>query len=334
MPRVRIHDSSGMQTATWQQTITERIRNGKLVPIISNSVSNDLVLGGNNEVVQAYATYSNYQKGPASLAQMAQFKSIVDPSISDLLALKEDYVNFVKNHLFDIAEREKQDRTTLDKVEIQFDQLTFSNFCNELEYPNFTDRRNHPLLNLAAFELPIYVTTSYHDFLEKALREAGKEPRTDICRWHNELEKIPSVFDDKEYVPSREEPLVYHLHGWDEYPDSLVLTEDEYLQFLVATSQNVGRSTDPVHKRVRQAMSDSSLMLLGYGLQNWDFRSLFWGLITQRTRSLTSVVAIQLEPDDVEKEYLDTYLGGYDFMVTWSEVNIYLRELVQVISNG
>lgn len=62
------------------------------------------------------------------------------------------------------------DGEILEEVEEQFDALTFATFCGQLGYPHFEGGRNHPLLILADFELSIYITTSYHDFLEEALR--------------------------------------------------------------------------------------------------------------------------------------------------------------------
>lgn len=333
MPRIKINSARRARPATWQQTIIDRIRGGKLVPLIANSIGNDLVLAGHHDLVDAYANYSDFPLEPDILPRMAQFKGITDERITDELALKDDYVNFIKNRLFDIAEHDDVDPDLLAEVEEQFDNLTFSQFCSQLGYPRFENERSHPLLLLATFDLPIYITTCYHDFVEVALRQAGKSPRTDICRWHNELEDIPSVFDG-DYVPTPSEPLVYHLHGYDEFPDSLVLTEDDFLAFLVATSQNVGRATDPINARIRQAMSDSSLMLLGYKLREWDFRSTFWGLIEPRTRQLTSVLSIQLAPTEIEKLYLQKYLGEHEFKVFWGTVEDYLRSLYEEVTNG
>jgi len=135
---------------------------------------------------------------------------------------------------------------------------------------------------------------------------------------------------DSDYQPSKDEPLVYHLHGSDDYPGSLVLTEDDYMEFLVAISQNVGRGADPIPRRIRQAMADSSLVLLGYGLQNWDFRVLFWGLIKPRPLQHTSV-SIQLVPSDIEKNYLQKYLSEFEFMVYWGNIRQYTQELRQAL---
>lgn len=329
MPRLRLTQPETPGPANWQQVIVDRIRAGKLVPILSGAAGNDLALGGHAALAEAYAAYTRYPLHDRSLPEMAQFKGITDESIGDALALKEDYVTFAKSRLLDLAEAGGVARGALEEVEQQFDRLTFSDIGTQLDFPRYGDERSHPLLLLANLDLPIYVTTGYHELLEAALIRAGKTPRTEFCRWHKEIERHPVVFDGS-YEPSAQSPLVYHLHGSDRIPDSLVLTEDDYLSFLVACSQNIGKTTDPVHGRVRQALCDSSLLLLGYELQAWDFRSLFWGTIVPRTRALTSVVSIQLEPSEIEKLYLQKYLEGYDFKVAWGN----LREIVLVLDKA
>ena len=86
--------------------------------------------------------------------------------------------------------------------------------------------------------------------------------------------------------------------------------------------------TDPIHSRVRAPWSVSSLMLLGYSLQQWDLRALFWSLIVPRSQP-TQGVAIQLEPGETEKGYLERYLQEYKFEVVWDTAQGYLIELYQ-----
>ena len=186
----------------------------------------------------------------------------------DEIALRDDYVNFAKNRLLDLAEEQAIKPGARRDVEDNFDRLNFRDFCDKLGYPTFDDPAN-PFLLLSSFDLPIYVTTDFHDFLELALLAADKKPRSEVCRWRQELREAPSVFADN-YEPTSKEPLVYHLFGRDSSPTSLVLTEDDHLKFLAAAFQDNGRPTDPIHKRVREAMSNSSLMLLGYSLGAWD----------------------------------------------------------------
>ena len=333
MARIKTAQSEDRAPATWQQTIVERIRAGKLVPILGHATEDDLALGGHAALVQAYADYSRCPPDRRGLAEIAQYRGIVDESLTDALALKEDYVKFVKSRLYDLAEAGGVGQGTLDEVDAQFDGFKLAQMSDHLGFPRYDDGHGNPLELLANFDLPIYLTTGYHELLEAALRKAGKRPRTDFCRWHKAIESYPSVFDGR-YEPSKQEPLVYHLHGIDRYEDSLVLTEDDTLRFLVACAQDLGKNTDPVHSRVRQALSDSSLLLLGYELQGWDFRSLFWGLIVQRTRSLASVVSIQLAPSEVEQKYLEKYLANYDFKVVWAGFQEYVVDLFKAVSNG
>ncbi len=323
MPRIKTGRRAVART--WQQTIIERIRTGKVVPFISNTVCNDLVLGGHGAIVDSYAEYINYPlNNRRDLAKMTQFLQVTDAGAPDVRAVKEDYINFTKNRLFDLAETEGVSAEILAELEEEFDDVLFAEFSQRLGYPKFRPGPD-PLLILAELPLPIYLTTSYHNFLEVALRQLGKNPRTEICRWHSGIEGIRSVFSD-DYTPTPAEPLVYHLHGLDSYPGSMVLTEDDYLEFLVAISQNVGRGADPIPRRVRQAMADSSLVLLGYNMQEWDFRALFWGLIKPRPLQQTSV-SIQLEPGEIERDYLQKYLDEFEFKVYWGSVDQYLLEL-------
>jgi len=327
MPRIRTGQRK--VTRTWQQTIIERIRVGKVVPVVSNIVSNNLALGGHDSLVEAYGNYINFPLSDCNLIRMTQYISVTDETITDPRVVKEDYINFIKNRLFDIAETDGVSEAVLAELEEEFDDVNFSEFSERLGYPKFDQGPLNPFLVLAEQPLPIYLTTSYHNFIEVALRQAGKEPRTEICRWHSGLEGIPSVFED-DYQPTKEEPLVYHLHGFDAYPGSLVLTEDDHMEFLVAISQNIGRDTDPIPRRVRQAMADSSLVLLGYTLCNWDFRVLFWGLIKPRPLHQTSV-SVQLVPDELERNYLQKYLSEFEFQIYWGDIYQYAQELRQAL---
>src|SRR5712691_8367257 len=103
--------------------------------------------------------------------------------------------------------------------------------------PDFDDP-GEPHAVLAKLPLPLYLTTNFDGFMTAALRAREKEPRREVCRWNEGLVTRPSVFDAPEgYRPSPKEPLVYHLHGHLEVVESLVLTEDDYFDFLVNIPQ-------------------------------------------------------------------------------------------------
>lgn len=333
MPRIKI--SRKVEHDQPQSIITqvkERINADRVVPLISNVVTNDLVLGGHDRLSKAYADYIRYPLPDYQhdLFQMTQFKTITDNRMADSWELGRDYVNFVKNRLCDIAENAQVSQDLLDEVEAEFDDISFSEVAARLGYPCFDEQARDPLLLLADLPLSIFVTTSYHGFLEAALKRAGKTPHTALCHWRSGFDKASSVLDG-DYEPSQAEPLVYHLYGFDEHPDSLVLTEDDYVEFLVAISRDANRQQiDPIHPRVRAAISSRSLVLLGYDLQSWDFRALFWGLIKPRAQGKLGF-SIQLEPSAVEKEYLSKYLQKADFEVYWGDVRQFTCELYQAL---
>lgn len=318
------------QKKGWKDTIIERIHLGKVVPIISNTIANELVFGSNDDLIESWAEYIDYPRSNKHhLTQVTQFTSVMLKSDDDIKAddtyIKEVYLDFLKQAVSSIADQDLLEDLQNDPNSPGF---SFSEVAERLELPDFSDGRNNPLLLLADLPLPIYLTTSYHGFLETALRRANKDPKSVICYWDPRLRSIASVFDlDPNYTPSPTEPLVYHLYGLDKYPSSLVITEDDYLDFLV----NISQDWDGIPLAVRQALADSSLILLGYGLRHWDFRVLFRGFIQSSIdQRRPKSVAIQIDTDDEEASYLRNYFSQEgEFEVYWGESVEFVREIHQ-----
>lgn len=328
MPRIARHQVIAARTP--EATLAEKIKAGKAVPLLSGAVDNDLLLQGHQALVQDYASRIAYQgTEPQDLAHIAQVHSITDFP-TDVFAMRKEYLDFIKSRLFNIAEDDGVPQAVRDDAEAQFDALDFTTLAKALGYPPFDAEPEHPLLHLAYLDLPIYLTTSAYTVLEAALTRTGKRPRTEFCRWHQRLEALPSEVPG-DYQPSRDEPLVYHLYGLDLYPESLVLTEDDALEFLMAMARDMSLPTDRIPKRVRQALADSSLLLLGYDLRSWEFRTLFWGLIKCRPPLKQENVSVQVVTDAWEQPYLDKYLSEASFRVIWGDVYAYIRALTQLV---
>jgi hypothetical protein len=246
-------------------------------------------------------------------------------------ALKSHYLTCVKSYIYRLAERAGADADKLAEAEIQVDDLTVSAFADLLGYPQLDGGRNDPLLVLASLPIKIYLTTSPYTFIEEALQRADKKPRTEICRWRRELDSIDSVIDDT-YRPSAHEPLVYHLHGLDRYADSLVLTEDDYLEFLVNVAQGQGNDAiDRIHALIRKALADD-LIVLGFTLNSWAFRVLYAGLINPSSKQEDrGICCLQLNPNPEETRYLEDYLRREaKFDVYWGSLEEYAQELPQL----
>jgi hypothetical protein len=314
------------------KTFIRRIKGGKCTPIISYQVTSHHFSDA-DAVVKAWADEVGYPLADGyNLVHVAQYASLIG---RDALAAKEGYLDFLKQRLLARAREEQppDQSAFLDTLEDELLDLGFSEVAGRLGYPHYENELDNPLRVLAELPLPIYLTSNFATYIEEALKAAGKEPKSEICYWNNELEgEVPSVFQQNpDYEPSVEQPLVYHLHGLDTYPSSLVLTEDDYLDFLVKVSQD----PEAIPTRVAQALADSSLLLLGYQLQGWDFRVIFRGLITTKrsSRRLLSL-AIQLTPDpegvtsrEHAQEYLKRYFDNANFEIYWGDAQSFMQEL-------
>jgi len=138
---------------------------------------------------------------------------------------------------------------------------------------------------LAGLDLPIYLTTNYDDFMFNALRMDGKDARREVCRWNKLLlEQEPSAFDEG-YDPTPANPVVFHLHGRADIPESIVVTEDDYLDFLVNISKDLAVSPTGAQQkaalpvRIRSAIRNTTLLFVGYRLADLNFRVILRGLL-------------------------------------------------------
>lgn len=220
----------------------------------------------------------------------------------------------------------------VDKGPAFLDSLVQDRFREKRVSPNFADP-TEPHRVLADLELPVYMTTNYDLFMTQALADRGKQPHMEICRWNELLrESIGSIFDSG-FKPSSQEPVVFHLHGCVDELDSLVLTEDDYLDFLMSLSQD----QDVLPPRIRGALAKGSVLFLGYKLADWNFQVLFRSISRFVGKSGEARhVSVQLEPlgeDSPEeqkhkaREYLGKYFGKQSVSVYWGDCRDFAREL-------
>jgi hypothetical protein len=227
---------------------------------------------------------------------------------------------------------------------------SFTKLVKELDLPTFPDKKD-PLRFLAKLPLPIYVTTSYFRFIEEALKSEGKNPSTQYWSWIGKNPKlgyfpdpdqpdqaIPSNPTDyvRDYNPNPMRPVVYHLFGLEDFVKTLVLSEDDYMNFLMKAAENK-KSLDVVPSALQTVLSENRLLLLGYHLPDWDFRALFQFISNFQTRApgASQSIAIQLMPNlqnkDFENkslEYLKQYFDDYNFEVKWRKTETFILELV------
>lgn len=321
--------------------IVQEIYRTTCAPIISNGVINSSLFGSKN-VVQAWAEEIGYPLADGgNVTRVAQFLSVTQ---QDPARAKSGYLQFLKESLLGWARTEPgANPSFLDQVEREMRRLTFSQLATErLHHPDFKNEPDNPLSILAALDIPVYLTTSHHHFMEAALRATDKTPHTQVYAWREGMEhNIPSEFrTDQGFEPDVKAPLVYHLHGIDDYPDSLVLTEDDHLEFLVYVAKDF-KELGGTHDKVRNAISSSLLILLGYDLHAWDLRVLLAGLIKDMPRRPRSF-AIQLKSGQVKgikdskqfREYLQKSFGLAQFDVYWGDPQSFMLSLWKESEKG
>ncbi len=196
--------------------------------------------------------------------------------------------------------------------------------------PDFSDE-GEPHRVLAELPLPVYLTTNYDNFMITALERKFRDPKLEVCRWNTLTRNQPSRFDNG-YEPSPANPVVFHLHGHVELPSSIVLTEDDYFDFLV----NITRDPQLIPTRIQKALTETSVLFIGYGLADWNFRVLLQGLSRFMEKGLgRHHTAVMLPPDIPDSEaqqkkvqaYLSAYYQNIDVQIFWGTAREFCAEL-------
>jgi hypothetical protein len=297
------------------------IRQGRCTPILGPGLT-DALVGTREELAWQWASTYHYPLAPHARHDLSH--------VAQYLAISLNY-RFPRESLREHLRAELLDRYSLPE-ELRDAPL------DELVSAAGARRRavdpTEPHAALAALPFPLYVTTDPADLLPAALTLQGKEPQVELCRWSDDVEWPRSVYDvTPDYRPDVRHPLVYHLFGHLRYPDTVALTLDDYIDFLMGVTEN----RDLIPAVVRRALSDSALLFLGHRIDQDDFRVLFRSIMRQEGRGRRrrySHVAVQIDPEEsvtLEPErarrYMQEYFGNADISIYWGSVESFLREL-------
>ncbi len=344
--------------------LTRLVVKGEVIPVISNAFRIEQIFREDeelfkmmNEVPQFYDEFRSFnqqltKKWAASinypmsddhnLARVAQFLQ-VEKSNS---FLRDNYLQFLIDRLLLLAEKREYYRTeeeyknTVSGYRKLKSQIPlFSDVANQLGYPLFMEGLDDPLRLLARLPVKIYITTSHSTFLEQALEKEGKTPHTHLCLCRLDSITDPKDRPDRDFVPSEIEPAVVHLFGLEDYAKTLVLSEDDYIDFLMNAVEHVkSDSIYPSYLRIALSDPEKSMLLLGYHLRDWEFRSLFRFLSdVRKIEDLDAIsIAIQFKPslgrkNDEAKalKYMEKYFKKGKFSVLWHGTDEFIYRLYE-----
>ena len=115
--------------------------------------------------------------------------------------------------------------------------------------------------------------------------------------------------------------------------ESLVVTENDFLKFLV----NISQQGERIPAVIQKAIGGGSLLFLGYSLAEWDFRVLMPTLAKFLEGSLARThISVQLVPagktaraEQIEKvtKFLNLYFERLDTKVYWGTCQEFVSEL-------
>lgn len=144
--------------------------------------------------------------------------------------------------------------------------------------------------NLA--ELPFYfaITSSPDMMFYEALTKLGKKP---VTGWYN-FNRKKSVMEAAGTV---DRPLIFYLYGSVNEPESLVLTENDLLDFLVTI---VSKDTLPDRLINDLQAADQSILFLGFGFKNWYLRILLH-VLEGKKKSSRSFALEQFAPRNIDE---------------------------------
>lgn len=286
--------------AKWK-SICRRVRQGRFIPILGPDVGETLA-GTSRELAGRLADaeefpLEDYER--TDLAKVTQYLSISQDREYAQSSVLQQLRRQVLERNEDILDETLRSRPLPEILDAVIDKRRGSRRC--------------PYRVLTELPASIYINASSETLLYKSLKAAGRQPTLLACDWRPTEQSHPREphFEGR---PSAEKPVVYHVFGVFGQPDSLVFTEDDFFDYLIATA-----TYKLIPAAVRSSLTESSLLFLGFPLGGWTFRVLFRLIMTLEgcaDLKQYSHVGVQVDPEehslaDVERarKYLEGYFG-------------------------
>ena len=304
------------------KTICSQVRKNQFIPIVGPELGED-VFGGTRELAEQLAKEHAFPLAAHERTDLAKVTQYISTNQN------RNYVQEAveKGFLRQIAERldgtDKHGGKTLPE---------FLKLASERCHSN-PDNAYRSVTDLPA---SIYLNASYETMLFHSLKAAGKNPEAVFSSWRGT--DVPKQPQPKIVKPEPETPWVYHIFGLYGKPDTMVLTEDDFFDYLIATSR-----LDLLPPILVGRLMQSSLLFLGFRLDDWRFRVLFRLIVTRQgteTMKELSHVGVQVNPDEQDlanveraRKYMESYFRGGknapDISIYWGSAAEFLKELNQ-----
>jgi hypothetical protein len=232
------------------------------------------------------------------------------------------------------AVKERMRREVLERFKGRFSEdLSEASLKQALDAAGCIQRTNEndPYRVVARLPASVFINAAADGLLEAALRHEGKNPLIRTPSWKSSLQSQ----EVEKLNPDEQNPLILHVFGHFADADSLVLGEDEYLDYLMGVAQNQALMSNAV----KHALSNRALLFLGFNVTDWSFRVLFRIVMklmagAENRRSRMPNVAVQVEPDgslfsgaEEARDYLEKFYGPSNIEPFWGTTEDFLVQL-------
>ena len=164
------------------------------------------------------------------------------------------------------------DATNLQRVALYYETSADRfGLIEELRNAVEIGKKPSPLLqNLAELPFPLVATTNYDRLFERAVIDVGKRPFVTVYdkSGFSETKDYPSS-----KAPTAEEPFIFKIHGDIEQPDSIVITEEDYVDYVLRLGDR-GRQY-PIPETFLFYLRRLPALFLGYSLTDLNLRAFF-----------------------------------------------------------
>lgn len=282
----------------WEM-ITDDIRNGTCVPFLGAGVN---------------VSSDGYRGLPlgAEVARRLLGKLINEqpPGVTELFKVEPGPLLSSYSHLLRVGAQDLA-RVAL-HIQIKGDESTLLKFVKDIL--GDTDCAPSPLLAvLAKLPVRLIVTTNYDGLMEKAIDLAEDQPEPVVIvqppkgfsrDQQEELRvKLGASGVAEQRARAADEPvIVYKIHGsLGDESGQLIISEEDYIDFLTVLGKKSKAGVPPL---ISSMVQDSSLLFLGYALEDWDFRTIYRAVVESLpTRSQRKSFAIQKDPSPFWEEF-------------------------------
>jgi hypothetical protein len=162
------------------------------------------------------------------------------------------------------------------------------------------------LCALAELNFPLIITTNYDRLFEDALLSAGKNPTTSV---YQPKANIPPKDVSKD--PSPENPFIFKIHGDVNTPESLVITDEDYIDFVL--QMTAPGNYNPVPRTFYYRLAMWPTLFIGYSLLDYNLRLLLKTL-RHKKDGFPRSYAIDPCPDPLVARVWDSELGYVGFL--------------------